>query len=131
MSYDVYYATGGSTFVGGGADIWVNYWLDEMLSFWVADPNLSLEATFSRSEHIDQSPPLFNLFLKKYFHGKMYPAKEKDWSKEYLSPIVSVKCVKSFSEAIDHINKYGTIIKFMCIDQALILPKSKPGESNV
>ena len=40
-----------------------NYWLDEMTSFWVADPNLSLEATFSRSEHIDQTPPLFNLFL--------------------------------------------------------------------
>ncbi len=48
-------------------------------------------------------------FLKKYFHGKMYPAKEKDWSKEYLSPIVSVKCVKNFSEAINHINKYGTM----------------------
>jgi len=30
MEYDVYYATGGSTFVGGGADIWVNYWLDEI-----------------------------------------------------------------------------------------------------
>ena len=43
-----------------------NYWLDEMLSFWVADPNISLDATFARSEHIDQAPPLFNLFLKKY-----------------------------------------------------------------
>ena len=32
-----------------------NYWHDEMLSFWVADPNLSLEATFSRNEHIDQA----------------------------------------------------------------------------
>ncbi len=39
----------------------------------------------------------------------MYPAMEKDWSKEYLSPIVSVKCVKNFSEAINHINKYGTM----------------------
>ena len=25
------------------------------------------------------------------------------------------------------VNKYGTIIKFMCIDEALILPKPKPG----
>jgi len=25
------------------------------------------------------------------------------------------------------INEYGTIIKFMCIDEALILPKPKPG----
>ena len=33
----------------------------------------------------------------------------KDWSKEYLSPIVSVKCVKNIDEAIQHINKYGTM----------------------
>jgi len=31
----------------------------------------------------------------------------------------------------EEVNKYGTIIKFMCIDQALILPKPKPGGSNV
>ena len=43
-----------------------NYWHDEMLSFWVADPNLSLEATFSRREYIEQTPALFSLFLKKY-----------------------------------------------------------------
>ena len=47
--------------------------------------------------------------LKKYYRGKMYPAKEKDWYTEYLSPIVSVKCVKNYSAAIDHVNKYGTM----------------------
>ena len=43
-----------------------DYWLDEMLSFWVADPNISINDTFNRSKHIDQSPPLFNIVLKKY-----------------------------------------------------------------
>ena len=38
-----------------------NYWLDEMLSFWVADPNLSLEDTFTRNYHIGQTPPPFDL----------------------------------------------------------------------
>ena len=47
-------------------------------------------------------------FLKKYYKGKIYPAKEKNWSTEYLSAIISVKCVKNFEEAINHINKYGT-----------------------
>jgi glutamate-5-semialdehyde dehydrogenase len=47
--------------------------------------------------------------LKKYYHGKIYPAKEKNWSTEYLSSKVSVKCVQTSSEAIDHINKYGTM----------------------
>ena len=47
--------------------------------------------------------------LKKYYQGKLYPAKEKDWSTEYLNASVSVKVVKDFKEAIDHINKYGTM----------------------
>ena len=47
--------------------------------------------------------------LKKYYKGKLYPAKEKDWSTEYLSATVSVKCVKNCDEAIYHINKYGTM----------------------
>jgi len=47
--------------------------------------------------------------LKKYYKGKLYPAKEMDWSTEYLSATVSVKCVKNCDEAINHINKYGTM----------------------
>ena len=47
--------------------------------------------------------------LKKYYKGKLYPAKEKDWSTEYLTATVSVKVVKNSNEAINHINKYGTM----------------------
>ena len=47
--------------------------------------------------------------LRKYYKGKVYPAKEKDWSTEYLTAAVSVKIVKSSEEAINHINKYGTM----------------------
>ncbi|MDC3138768.1 glutamate-5-semialdehyde dehydrogenase [Candidatus Pelagibacter sp.] len=47
--------------------------------------------------------------LKSYYKGRVYPAKEKDWSTEYLASIVSVKVVKNSEEAIKHINKYGTM----------------------
>ncbi|WP_075536596.1 glutamate-5-semialdehyde dehydrogenase [Candidatus Pelagibacter communis] len=47
--------------------------------------------------------------LKSYYKGQVYPAKEKDWSTEYLSSIVSVKVVQNSVEAIKHINKYGTM----------------------
>ncbi len=47
--------------------------------------------------------------LRKYYKGKLYPAKEKDWSTEYLTATVSVKVVKNSNEAINHINKYGTM----------------------
>ena len=47
--------------------------------------------------------------LKKYYKGNLFPAKEKDWSTEYLGSVVSVKVVKNTEEAINHINKYGTM----------------------
>jgi len=47
--------------------------------------------------------------LKKYYRGKLYPAKKKDWSTEYLTSAVSVKIVKNSEAAINHINKYGTM----------------------
>ena len=47
--------------------------------------------------------------IRKFYNGKIYKASNKDWSKEYLSSIVSVKSVKSVDEAIIHINKYGTM----------------------
>ena len=50
-----------------------------------------------------------DLFLSKYYEGKISIAKEKDWSTEYLAPTVSVKTVKNCEEAIKHINKYGTM----------------------
>lgn len=35
-------------------------------------------------------------------------ATEEDWAKEYLDPIVAIKCVSSVAEAAQHIDKYGT-----------------------
>ena len=48
-------------------------------------------------------------FIKKNFNGKSKLAKEKDWSTEYLSAKVSVKSVNNILDAINHINKYGTM----------------------
>ena len=45
-----------------------NYWFDELIDFWVADPNITLHATFFRRDEliVDQTPYLFQLFLKIY-----------------------------------------------------------------
>ena len=47
--------------------------------------------------------------IRKVYGKKIKKASIKDWSKEYLAPIVSVKSVKNLNEAIQHINKYGTM----------------------
>jgi len=36
------------------------------------------------------------------------PAAEADWQKEYLDLIIAIKTVRTLSEAIDHINRYGS-----------------------
>ena len=46
---------------------------------------------------------------RKFYKGNILKANNKDWSKEYLSAIVSVKTVKDQNEAVKHINKYGTM----------------------
>jgi len=45
-----------------------NYWFDELIDFWVADPNISINATFYRRDDLiaDQTPYLFQLLLKIY-----------------------------------------------------------------
>ena len=45
----------------------------------------------------------------KSYNKKIQKASAKDWSKEYLAPIVSVRSVKNLDEAIMHVNKYGTM----------------------
>ncbi len=47
--------------------------------------------------------------INKIFKGKSLKAKEKSWSTEYLSEKVSVKSVKNVFDAVNHINKYGTM----------------------
>ena len=47
--------------------------------------------------------------IRKFYNGKIQKASYKDWSTEYLAPIVSVKSVKNIDQAIQHINKYGTM----------------------
>ena len=50
-----------------------------------------------------------NSVIKKRYKGLSIKATNKDWSKEYLSSVVSVKSVNNLEDAINHINTYGTM----------------------
>lgn len=39
---------------------------------------------------------------------RVFPAHEEDWHTEYLAPILSIKIVNGFDEAVEHINYYGS-----------------------
>ena len=61
--------------------------------------------------------------IRKYYNKKIKKASIKDWSKEYLAPIVSVKSVKNIDEAVRHINKFGTMHTDCIITQNKISAK--------
>ena len=45
----------------------------------------------------------------KMIFPKSKIAKESDWYREYLGPVLAVKIVKSLDDAISHISKYGSM----------------------
>ena len=47
--------------------------------------------------------------ILKIFKGNAKLANNKTWSKEHLSSKISVKLVNSIGDAVNHINKYGTM----------------------
>ena len=47
--------------------------------------------------------------IKKLYKGKSKLANAKVWSTEFLSAKISVKLVNNINEAINHVNKYGTM----------------------
>ena len=40
--------------------------------------------------------------------ARVMPAQEEDWSTEYLDKVISVTVVEDLTDAIDHINRYGS-----------------------
>lgn len=64
-------------------------------------------------------PELLNKFIslgvelrgceKTLKYADIYPAKDEDWDTEYLDMILSIKIVASIDEAINHINKHGSM----------------------
>ena len=46
--------------------------------------------------------------INNFVYNKIKIATQKDWETEYLSSTISVKSVNGVTEAIEHINKYGT-----------------------
>ena len=47
--------------------------------------------------------------IHKLFKGNSKLANNKTWSKEHLSAKISVKLVNNINDAVNHINKYGTM----------------------
>jgi hypothetical protein len=45
-----------------------NLWIDETVSYWIADPLISIKDSYARNNAIEQTPFTFNLLLKYFFY---------------------------------------------------------------
>ena len=88
----------------------INYddlWLDEMSSFYIADPNLSLDQTLFRHRKFDwHNPPLFNLVLKEFFKITDY---NPDYAR-YISFLFGVLAMSFFGILSYQIKKDNSFI---------------------
>ena len=44
-----------------------DFWIDEIISFYVSDPDISIKEFFLRHKTLENSPFLFNFILRNYF----------------------------------------------------------------
>ncbi|WP_298838541.1 glutamate-5-semialdehyde dehydrogenase [uncultured Salinicola sp.] len=60
--------------------------------------------------------------------GDAVAATIEDWSTEYLAPIVSIRVVDDFDQAVDHINTYGSQHTDAIVTESLTLARRFLGE---
>ncbi len=56
--------------------------------------------------HCDEKA--MEILKKSGSDGKLVPATDEDWGKEFLALIIAIKVVSSLDEALEHIDKYGS-----------------------
>ena len=68
-----------------------NFWLDEILTFWISDPSISINESYQRHLNLEQVPFFFNLLIKfthKIFGYETYVGR-------YLTAIFGVMSILS------------------------------------
>ena len=70
-----------------------NFWLDEILTFWISDPSISINESYQRHLNLEQVPFFFNLLIKfthKIFGYETYVGR-------YLNAIFGIMSILSIS----------------------------------
>ena len=70
-----------------------NFWLDEILTFWISDPTISINESYQRHLNLEQVPFFFNLLIKfthKIFGYETYVGR-------YLNAIFGIMSILSIA----------------------------------
>ena len=69
-----------------------DFWIDEIFSFWIADPNIYFLETIKRHNSIEQIPIFFNLILKFFYSVFGYDVKIGRYFIAILSSLSVICC---------------------------------------
>ena len=97
-----------------------NFWFDEIISFWVSDPEISIKESYSRHLTIERVPFLYNLLLKFFFELFNYDITNA----RYLSlvfNILSIICIVKISKSIKENGAYIFCLFLLCANIYLII----------
>ena len=97
-----------------------SYWWDEILAFWIDDPNVSYEETYNRRNLTDQSSFLYHLILKNFYHlagynpelGRLVP---------FFFGIISIPLLAILSYQIKSDKSFALTILLVSVNVYLIL----------
>lgn len=97
-----------------------DFWFDEIASFWVSDPEISIKESFSRHSKIEQVPFLYNLLLKIFFELFNYDIVYGRYL-SLLFNILSIVCIVQTSKMIKENNSYVFCLFLLCTNIYLII----------
>ena len=80
-------------------------WIDEIATFWISDPNLSLKESYINHLSLDQTPFLFNLIIKFFFTLFGYKIEISRLISAFFS-IISIISISYLSKLMTKDNSY-------------------------
>jgi hypothetical protein len=92
MEYDVYYSTGGLNMIGGGADVWVNKWLELIPQHLKTESKLLIHRTRPPGHQPDCPMEVhWQGHDRKKFKDLLYNARRINILHGYYSPHVFIE----------------------------------------
>ena len=80
-------------------------WIDELSTFWIGNPNVSLKESYFNHKSLEQTPFLFNLIIKKFFELFSYKVEMARYL-PFLFSFLSIITVGYISKLLSTNNSY-------------------------
>ena len=82
-----------------------DFWIDELSTFWIANPEISLKDSYLNHKSLEQTPFLFNLTIKTFFWIFGYKVEISRYL-PFLFSFMSIISIAYISKLLSNNNSY-------------------------